>query len=424
MRHGAGVALLERVLVRLDLAEQCIATGLRGDRRLGSKDRPWVADALYGIVRRHRLLTTLLTRGGWQGDDPAETLWWAWMVLAHGLPPAEAQATGPWLAGCADPAATLEDWGRDEPPWRWLATVGSLPDWLAQALIADRGEDQAWAEVAAQDRRAPVVLRVAAHRASRDDVLAELIAEGIAATPGRWSPHAIRIAGRVQLQALPCWRDGRVSLQDEASQVIAALVDPPRNGRVVDACAGAGGKALAIAAGAGGRVGIAALDIRGRSLAECERRARREQLPIQTHLIEAQGPLPLADGSADRVLVDAPCTGSGTLRRHPGLRWRWDGRSAAALPALQLQLLHRFSGLVAPGGRLIHATCSLWQAENQDVVDRFLHEAPVWRRVPLDNVLDGPLAQLASARGELSMSPATTDTDGFFAAVLERSPGV
>ncbi len=421
LRHGAGISLLAWVLERPDLAEQRIAQGLRKDRRLGSKDRPWVADTLYGILRRRRLLQTLLAAGGWQGEQAPEALWWAWQVLVRRLPGDEAPVPSAWLRGCEDPGTVLEPWGKDREPWEWLATVGSLPDWLARGLLEDRDLEQALAEVLAQDSRAPVVLRVAAHRTTRKTVLEALHASGIQATAGRWSPLSIVIQGRVHLPSQPCWRDGLVSLQDEASQVVASLVAPDPHSQVVDACAGAGGKALAIAATAPPQVQVIAMDIRKHALVEARKRARREGLKIRTLPIQPEGPVPLQAGTAARVLVDAPCSGSGTLRRHPGLRWRWDEATALALPDLQVRLLERYADLVAPGGHLIYATCSLWRAENQGVVDRFLAAHPSWEPIPIIELIDNTEARDLGRDPVLTMTPHHHGTDGFFAAVL-RAP--
>lgn len=420
VRHRAGVALLTQVLERPDLAEQRIGAGLRADRRLGSKDRPWVADVLYGVVRRRRLLETLLRRSGWTGDAPADALWWGWLVLARGLPAGECPLTPAWLADCEAPGPALQTWGADRPDWERIAVVGSVPDWLARGLLENRSVDGAMAELLAQDRRAPVVLRVVPRRTSRDAVLRQLQAAGLPATAGRWSPQAVRIDGRVHLQGLSCWKRGQISLQDEASQVVAALVAPQAGHRVLDVCAGAGGKALAIAATAPKGVRILAADVRERALDEARKRARREGVRLQTQVIAPEGPLPATCGPAERVLVDAPCTGSGTLRRHPGLRWRWQARAAEALPDQQSRILARSAAAVAPGGQLIYATCSLWRAENQSVVDRFLAAHSAWEQLDLAELTPPALGPCVDDAGALAMSPATHDTDGFFAAALRR----
>ncbi len=422
VRHKAGVALLGQVLQRLDLADRRLGAGLRADRRLGSKDRPWVADVLYGVVRRLRLLETLLRAQGWTGEDPAQVLWWAWLVLSRGLPASEAPVSTAWLRGCEAPDECLSRWAVDRPDWERLAVIGSTPDWLAQGLLEDRSFDEAMAELIAQDGRAPVVLRVVPRRADRNEILHVLQAKGVAARLGRWGPHAVRIDGRIHLQSLDCWRAGQVSLQDEASQVVAGLVAPAAGHRVLDACAGAGGKALAIAATAPRDVRILAVDVRGQALAEARKRAKREGARLQTHVVPPEGPLPRSCGPADRVLVDAPCSGSGTLRRHAGLRWRWQTDDANALPALQARILARSAQAVASGGRLIYATCSLWRGENQGVVDRFLADHPTWEQLTLGEIAPQDLAQVVAAgqttTGALTLSPAHHDTDGFFVAVL------
>jgi len=401
-----------------------IAQGLRRDRRLGSKDRPWVADALYGIVRRRRLLELLLRAGGWRGEDPAAAFWWGWLVLTRGLAPLLAPVETAWLGHLHQPRPALAAWGEGRSEAEWLAHVGSVPDWLAEALLEGRTVGSAFAELAALDGRAPVVLRVVRTRAHREEVIAELSAAGLSARPGRWCDGAVVVEGRVQLEGLRCWREGRVALQDEASQLVAELVAPPPGGLVVDACAGAGGKSLAIAGRAAGDVRILSLDVRKGALAEARRRADREGVRLETRALRVEGPVPVAAGSAERVLVDAPCTGTGTLRRSPGLRWRWDAERASAFPVQQDVLLRRHAPLVSPGGRLIYATCSLWHQENLRRVQAFLDAHPGWRLLPIDVVLGSARAEPLSEGGMLVMTPAKHGTDGFFAAVLERPPAL
>ncbi len=421
VRHRAATILLTAALRDPGQAGHRIAKGLRRDRRLGSKDRPWVADALYGIVRRQRLLELLLRAGGWEGQNPGEVIWWAWLVLTAGLEPADAPVKSTWLLPCKEPEPAITAWAVGQTEEALLSRVGSVPDWLAKGLLEDRKLEEAFDELQALDGRAPVVLRVVRSRTSREAVLKELAELGVTARRGRWSPDALVIEGRVHLNGLACWRQGRVSLQDEASQVVSELIAPRSGDRVIDACAGAGGKSLTIGSRAPKGVRIVALDVRERALAEARRRARREGLDLETHVVRAQGPLPIPPATASHVLVDAPCTGSGTLRRHPGLRWRWGEVEAEAFSGHQRALLERHAPLVAPGGLLVYATCSLWRRENQHVVEDFMEDHPDWELVPVEEILGSPRASALSQGGVLVMTPAKHGTDGFFAAVLTRS---
>jgi 16S rRNA (cytosine967-C5)-methyltransferase len=207
-------------------------------------------------------------------------------------------------------------------------------------------------------------------------------------------------------------------VQDEGSQLIAELVDPAPGSTVIDACAGEGGKTLAIGALLAGRGRIIACDVSAKKLDVLKRRAQRAGVVnVQTVLIEREGPLAMPD--ADRVLVDAPCSGFGTLRRNPDLKWRQTENAIAELTAKQLRILTAAAALVKTGGRVVYATCSFVRAENQDVVNAFLAAHPQFTLVPANQVLAH--CQIPLDTGEfLQLYPHIHGCDGFFAAVLER----
>jgi 16S rRNA (cytosine967-C5)-methyltransferase len=323
------------------------------------------------------------------------------------------------LGGRPDAAALCGLDDRDlpapAPPPAALADRWSLPDWLAADLEAAAGaEAPALAE--ALCRPGPVSLRVNTLRTTREAVAARLLAEGVATRPGHLAPTALRILGRRPgLLALPALREGLVEVQDEGSQLLALALDARPGEAVLDACAGAGGKALALAAavGAGGAPGrVHACDLDAGRL---ERLAHRAHRAGADGIVERHGAAPPPGLRVDRALVDAPCSELGPLRRGPDLRWRLDPAAFAPLPALQLRLLLGAAGAVRPGGRLVYATCTFRREENEAVALAFEAARPDYQRVA-----PAAPAGVIGSDGFLRLWPHRDDTDGFFAAAWGR----
>jgi 16S rRNA (cytosine967-C5)-methyltransferase len=296
-------------------------------------------------------------------------------------------------------------------------------------LVAERGAETAAALAAALNQRAPMTVRANLLSGDADALVAELAAEGIAAHRGALGSAAVLVDSRTNLFALDSFRRGRFEAQDEGSQLVAELVAPPPRSRAVDYCAGAGGKTLALAAMLASRGRVIACDVDRRKLAELRRRARRAGASnIQTIELgsDAEGAPPPAlarmESGSERVLVDAPCSGVGALRRNPEARWRLVPADLERMPALQLAIARRALDLVAPGGRLVYATCTMLAAENQGVVERLLAERPGLEVVPIKDVWGSARATpIADATGRfLEVLPHRHGTDGFFAAVLRR----
>jgi 16S rRNA (cytosine967-C5)-methyltransferase len=276
-----------------------------------------------------------------------------------------------------------------------------LPDWLLPHLSARYDE----ADLAALLEPAPLDLRVNLLKATREEARAALTAEGLEATPTPHSPWGLRIDGRKQVTTGPAFRSGLVEIQDEGSQLVAALVGARPGMRVADWCAGAGGKTLALAMTMQNRGALLACDVSAARLDGAVRRLRRAGVHnVERHLIEAGDKwTKRRAGSFDRVLVDAPCTGTGTWRRNPDARLRLSETDLAELLPKQAAILDQAASLVRTGGRLVYATCSLLSEENEDQVTAFLARHPGFIQVDA-----------------LSLTPARHGTDGFFAAVLER----
>jgi 16S rRNA (cytosine967-C5)-methyltransferase len=306
-----------------------------------------------------------------------------------------------------------------------FAIAASLPDFLAERLRAEFGGD-AEQEAEAFNERAPLTVRVNALKTDRPALMERLASEGVRCEPTQLSPYGITLETRLNAYSLPSFRDGLFEIQDEGSQLLGMLVDAPPT-KVVDACAGAGGKTLQLAAQMKNRGDLHALDIDGRRLEELKRRARRASAhnirirPIPATGEPAREAVKELAGKMDRVLIDAPCSGTGTLRRKPDARYRLTPEAIADFAARQKELLARFSELVKPGGRLIYGTCSLLREENEQVVQEFLGAHPDFRVVPAADKLGEALAAKVSSEGFLRLTPKRHATDGFFGAILLRA---
>jgi len=302
----------------------------------------------------------------------------------------------------------------EQPDWVRL----NVQEWVAPHLREAYGE--AWGrEIAALDTPPPVDLRVNRLKGSVEQAQKALHAEGIEVEPMRYAPDGLRLKRRLSVVAGPAFQDGLVEIQDEGSQLVATLVDARPGMQVADYCAGAGGKTLAIAAGMNNRGRVVAMDVLEKRLDRSAQRLRR----AGAHNVERRG---IADnakwlkrqrGAFDRVLVDVPCTGTGTWRRNPDGRWTLQPEDLAELVPKQAGILDQASRLVKPGGRLVYATCSVLPAENERQVEAFLQRHPGFTVTPIAEA--GLPAELASGP-YLRLSPLRHGTDGFFAAVLTR----
>jgi 16S rRNA (cytosine967-C5)-methyltransferase len=299
-----------------------------------------------------------------------------------------------------------------------------LPHWLYRAVEAQY--DDAAPLLAALTESAPLDLRVNLIKSGRAEVLEELRAHHVAANETRFSPDGIRLATKPALTQWPAYREGRIEVQDEGSQLIARLLQPRRGEMVVDFCAGAGGKTLALGALMRSSGRLYAFDINQRRLEGLGPRLKRSGLS-NVHPIAIRSETDIRvkrlHGKCDRVLVDAPCSGSGTLRRNPDLKWRFDEAELARVNGVQHAVLAAAARLPKRGGRLVYATCSLLARENQQVVEAFLAAHPEYRLVAAHDVLTAQginVEQAARFAPYFVMLPHLHGTDGFFAAILER----
>jgi 16S rRNA (cytosine967-C5)-methyltransferase len=427
-------------------ASDLIARAFRAHRELSSGDRRLCSETVYGLIRMDRRLGAILeelTDGAELAPHARDELKLLVYEARHGVPvEALAPETKRLLRAPIDLSRAVgEDAGLGARRGLEREAVRlSYPTWLIELFVEDHGEAEGLALAEAMNRRAPLALRANTARITREDLVPRLGDENVTARPTELAPAGLVCETRINAFALSAFREGLFEVMDEGSQLCAELVAPPPGGRVVDACAGAGGKTLAIGAALGGKGRLLALDTDGKKLEELRRRARRAGLTnVEAHQVEEGGAIAWARaGSArlspsrgardplrgpnsfDRVLVDAPCSGLGTLRRNPEARWRLTRATVESFPARQLALLVTYAPLVAVGGRLIYATCTVARAENDKVVERFLAERDDFVPVPVKEIWGRERAERLGDGMTLRLSPNRHDTDGFFAAVLRR----
>ncbi|HVO25568.1 MAG TPA: 16S rRNA (cytosine(967)-C(5))-methyltransferase RsmB [Candidatus Margulisiibacteriota bacterium] len=308
-----------------------------------------------------------------------------------------------------------------DDPVGHLATRWSHPAWLAERWLAQYGFDETEALLRANNEPAPTVLRVNRLKMEADQLLARLQKAGCPAQPTRYAPSGIHIEHAGTPDRLPGYREGLFSVQGEASQLVGLLTAPRPGDRVLDACAAPGGKTTHLAELMENRGVIVALDVNARGIERVERMTGRLGVSIvQTAVADATTWQPPTDGF-DCVVVDAPCSGLGTLRQHPEVRWRRTTENIAALAALQQQLLLHLAGLVRPGGTLVYATCTLSAEENDGVLAGLLHTRPDFSLSDARPLLPAPARPLVDADGVLRTFPHRHGLDGFFAARLKRN---
>ncbi len=393
-------------------ADSGLSAFFRVHRELGARDRAFIADGAFAYLRRKRSLEALA-----ESIEPRR--------LALGVVLRDMGRSLRDLAPAM--SATDEIWARafksrvhsELPP----AVAHDVPDWLWERLGAAYDEPTRDALTRAWQDPAPFDLRVNTGKATREDALAALVADGFAATPTPHSPVGIRIGGRPSLTHHPWLADGRVEVQDEGSQLVGYALAPRRSDMVVDFCAGAGGKTLLMGALMRSQGRLYAFDTSPARLAKLTPRLARSGLSnVHPQVIahERDTKVKRLAGKVDRVLVDAPCTGFGTLRRNPDLKWRQSERAVGELAAKQASILASAATLVKPGGRIVYATCSVLPEENEAIIAAFLAAHPQFTQASAAAEL--ARANIALDTGPtLKLLPHLHGCDGFFAAVLQRA---
>lgn len=396
-------------------ADSVVSYYFREHGELGHKDRGVVAEAAFAVLRRKRYLETLATLGG-EAATPRRLLL-AYLGCVRGLNRKEMEsyvkpAEQEWIVAAKQVKA-------DSLP---AAVRHDLPDWLDERLTARYGTADTDALAVALNRPAPLDLRINPMKATREEVLQQLQADGLVGEATPLSPLGIRLKEKPALNRNPLFTSGTIEVQDEGSQLLGLLLQPKRGEMVTDFCAGAGGKTLLLGALMRSTGRLYAFDISEKRLSNFKPRLARSGLSnVHPVRIEHERDIKIKRlaGKMDRVLVDAPCSGLGTLRRNPDLKWRQNEQSIAELTVKQTSILAAAANLVKPGGRLVYATCSLLAEENDNIADAFLAAHPDFVEGDAGAILTGQ--DIAYSGKRLALLPHQHGTDGFFAAVFERS---
>ena len=424
-RIAAAVALLEAIETAPARPADAVANAFFRERRyIGGSDRRAVGERAWAILRNRRHLEWWLAR---HGGAPAPRLLAAASLLLAGMsmPSLEREFSGlrfapaPLDAGEKAVLRGLEGHTLAHPVMPDAVRL-EVPDWLLPVLRDSLGP-RLEAELEAMAAEAPLDLRANLLKTDREQARQALAAQGIATEPTPLSRWGLRARGRQPVTATAAFREGLVEIQDEGSQLVAALLGAAPGMRVADWCAGAGGKTLALAMTMQNRGHIVACDVSAPRLEGAVRRLRRAGVHnAERHLIVPGDKWSKRHRAGfERVLVDAPCTGTGTWRRNPDARLRLTEQDLAELTAKQAAILAQAATLVAPGGWLVYATCSLLAPENAAQVEAFLTAHADFALLPLARAWpwEGPLPGMGPY---LELSPARHDTDGFFAAALGR----
>ncbi|WP_337187269.1 RsmB/NOP family class I SAM-dependent RNA methyltransferase [Phenylobacterium sp.] len=424
MRDGGRLAAAIEVLDEIETRRRPVRLALKawGDaaRYAGAKDRAWVSGLVLDVLRRRRSLGWRMGRDGSRAAALAALRFtWGWPV-ERVAEAADEAPHGPGPLTDDERAALESSRDLDEAP---ASVRGDYPDWLDAAMARAFGDARAQ-EGAALAERAPVDLRV---NTLKTDPARALKALGPfdPVVPGL-APNAVRIpapdaaARSGAVEAIPQFGKGWFEVQDLGSQIAALAAGEVKGAQVLDLCAGGGGKTLALAAAMANTGQIYAYDSDARRLADTVRRGERagvRSLQVRTPL--NKDPLKGLEGRMDVVFIDAPCTGTGSWRRHPDTKWRLTPEALAKRQADQDAVLDAGATFVKPGGRIVYVTCSVLPDEDEDRVEAFLARAPGFVRRPA--TADPAVTPFLTPAGDLRLTPRTSDTDGFYVAVLEKA---
>jgi 16S rRNA (cytosine967-C5)-methyltransferase len=427
----AAIELIGEIESGRAAADDIVGGYFRRHRFAGSKDRAAISDHIYAVLRRRaaidwyilrvapglsvtprlRVLAALALVEGWRAD-----------VIDRAC---DGDRFRPQPLDRAERAMVEALAGKQmEHPEMPLPVRCNYPDWLDSRLTALFGAGL-HDEMAAMNGAAPLDLRVNQLKSNRADARKALAAEGVEAVPTDLAPTGLRVFERIPLSTLEVFKSGRIEVQDEGSQLAALLTQAKPGMRVVDFCAGAGGKTLAIAAQMQNKGHLVACDISGKRLERSATRLRRAGISnVERRMLTTERDkwVKRHVESFDRVFIDAPCSGTGTWRRNPDAKWRFGPKDLEELTDLQARILDSAARLAKPGGRVIYATCSLLPEENDRQIEAFLAGHPDFTLVPIGQVWREAFGRDCPEPGEmLHLTPARSGTDGFFVAVLARA---
>ncbi len=387
------IVALEEIFFDDKYADKVIQKNLKSHSKWGSRDRKFFAETVYEVVRWYRLLEFMAN-----GEDFWRIVGVQWLRQGHDLPPWEEFEGLDY-----EYIRRKEKQAADD-----FAIINSLPDWMDARARQELGDEDWEKLVPALNKPADVYLRANGLRATPDQVLSALTELEIEAEKvGPELPHAIRLKERRNIFITEPFRKGMFEIQDAASQMIVPLLEIEPGMRVVDACAGAGGKSLHMASLMKNKGRIISMDIHEWKLQELKIRARRDGVDIiETRMIDSTKVIKRMAEQADRLLLDVPCSGMGVLRRNPDAKWKLEEEEIVRLQSLQAEILGTYCQMTKKGGLMVYATCSLLPSENEKQVEKFM----------ADHGSEWTLLKQIHTR------PDREGFDGFYAAVLKRNP--
>lgn len=375
-------------------ADKVVQKTLKTDKRWGARDRKFVAETIYDMVRWKRLYDEI---AGTKGHYSKENLWKnfaVWAVLkGYALPD--------WKQFAGTPSRRIK--GKFDECQKVRKIRESIPDWMDEVGSKELGET--WdKEIKELNKQAKVVLRANQIKISRNDLKKRLAEENIETEYIKGYPDALVLTERKNVFLTEAFKQGLFEVQDASSQLVAPFLEVEPGQKVIDTCAGAGGKSLHLAALMENRGQIIAMDIYGHKLTELKKRARRDGIHnIENRVIDGTKTIKKLKGKADRVLIDAPCSGIGVLKRNPDSKWKLEPDFLDRIRKTQASILDQYASMVKPGGKLVYATCSILPSENEQQVKVFLKKHPEFAFVK-----------------ENKVSPSASGFDGFYMALLER----
>lgn len=396
--------LLAQVVEFEHPADALLSKFFRENRKLGMKDRNVIAETIYTILRHYIKLTKVVSV-----KNSFTLIGYTWVKLL-GVGRHEIRELRTINLGELDKLPELD------------MEVIELPEWVIQQLSLSITSPEINNLAKAMVKQAPLTLRVNTVKASRNDVLEVFAEQGIKVKPTLLSPYGVKLNDKAALIKNEVFLNGKVEVQDEASQLAGLLLDPKRGEMIVDFCAGSGGKTLLFGMLMKNTGRIYAFDVNERRLGNLTPRLARSGLSnVYPQLIASENDAKVKRlaGKVDKVFVDAPCLGLGTLRRNPDLKFRQSESGLTEINVKQAEILAAASNLVKPGGMLVYATCSILRAENQNIIEGFLTKHPEFKIIEVNQVLKN-IDLVLKDQCYLELDPVTHDTDGFFACIMQK----
>jgi len=381
-----------------EYADKVIQKLLKRDKRWGSRDRAFVAETTYDIVRWKRLYAAIADVKEPYDRDNLWRMFAVWATLKGIKLP-------DWKYFENTPTRKIK--GRFDELSKDRKYRESIPDWMDEVGLKELGESKWTKEIAKQNEQAEVILRVNTLKTNKKDLQLRLQSENIETEflPPEY-PSALKLKERANVFVTEAFHDGWFEVQDASSQLVAEFLDVKPGMKVVDTCAGAGGKTLHLASLMENKGQLIAMDIYESKLKKLKVRARRNGVHnFEMKVIDSTKPIKKLYGKADRVLIDAPCSGLGVLRRNPDAKWKLEPEFLDRIRGVQADVLQQYSKIVKPGGKLVYATCSVLPSENQEQVNKFL---------------DSDLGKEFTFVEDKKIFAHESGYDGFYMALLER----